>query len=65
MVMTLELFLAALRHALTAAGVYVVAGGWADEATWIQFTAEVGGVIGFGWSVWRKYDRQQRTGSPL
>lgn len=62
--MKLELFLAALRHSMTAAGVYVTAGGYADAAGWEQFTAAVIGVVGFGWSAWRKYSRQQRTGSP-
>lgn len=55
--MTLELFLAALRHAMTAAGVYAVAGGWATEEAWLTFTAEFVGVVGFAWSAWRKYAR--------
>ena len=65
MVMTLELFLAALRHSMTALGVYAVAGGWTDTPGWETFTAEFVGVVGFGWSAWRKFARQQRTGSPL
>ncbi len=61
--MTLELFLASLRHALTAAGVYVTAAGVTDADGWSQFTGAVLVIVGFGWSAWRKWNRQQRTGS--
>ena len=57
--MTLELFLAALRHLMTAGGVYAVSGGWATEEAWVTFTAEIVGVVGFGWSAWRKYARER------
>ena len=59
--MTFEVFLAALRHLMTAAGVYAVAGGWADDAAWQTFAGEIVGVVGFGWSVWRKYARVNRA----
>ena len=62
--MTLELFLAALRHALTAGGVYVTAGGYADADGWSQFVGAVLVIVGFAWSSWRKYARNVRTGSP-
>ena len=56
--MTLELFLAALRHAMTASGVYVVAGGWATETSWETVTGAALTLVGFGWSAWRKYARE-------
>ncbi len=62
--MKLEVFLAALRHLMTSAGVFVVAGGWAVDTQWDEFSLAIVSVAGFSWSVWRKYVRQQRTGSP-
>ncbi len=62
--MTLEIFLASLRHMLTALGVYVTASGVTDAEGWTQLTGAVLVVVGFAWSVWRKYARQVRTGSP-
>ena len=56
--MTLELFLAALRHALTAGGVYVVSTGYATETSWETLTGSVLVIVGFGWSAWRKYERE-------
>ncbi len=61
--MTLEIFLAALRHAMTSAGVFVVAGGWAADTQWDEFSLAVVSVAGFAWSVYRKVARKQRTGS--
>jgi len=55
--MTIELILAALRHTLTAAGVYVVAGGYATEEIWTVVIGAVLTLVGYGWSAWRKYDR--------
>lgn len=57
---TFEIFLAAVRHLMTAAGVYAVAGGFTDEQSFQVFTGEVLGVMGFGWSIWRKYARKAR-----
>ena len=62
--MTLELFLASLRHSLTALGVYVTAAGVTDAEGWTQLTGAVLVVVGFGWSAWRKFARRARTGSP-
>ncbi len=62
--MTLEIFLAALRHGMTSVGVFVVAGGWAAGTQWDEFSLAVVSVAGFAWSIWRKFARQARTGSP-
>jgi len=56
--MTIELILAALRHALTAAGVYVVAGGWATEEVWTVVIGAILTLVGYGWSAFRKYQRE-------
>ena len=56
--MTLELTLAALRHGLTAGGVYVIQTGYASEATWEKLTGAVLVIVGFAWSAWRKYARE-------
>lgn len=56
--MTLELFLAALRHAMTAGGVYAVSSGWATEESWTTLAGAVITIVGFGWSAWRKYARE-------
>jgi ABC-type nickel/cobalt efflux system permease component RcnA len=62
--MTLEIFLASLRHGLTALGVYVTAWGVTDVEGWTAVSGAIITIVGFGWSVWRKYDRKARTGSP-
>ena len=56
--MTLELILAALRHAMTAGGVFAVSNGWATDGSWETFTGAVLVVVGFFWSAYRKWARQ-------
>ncbi len=59
--MTKEIFLAALRHLMTGLGVFAVAGGYAEDAAqWQVFVSEAIGVVGFGWSAYRKWARDQR-----
>lgn len=59
--LTKELVLATVRHAMTGLGVWAVAGGYAeDTASWQVFTSEVIGVLGFAWSAFRKWKRDQR-----
>ena len=59
--MTIELILAAMRHALTAGGVFVVSSGLATETGWEAVTGAVLVLVGFAWSAWRKYARQPRA----
>ena len=56
--MTLEVFLAALRHLMTSAGVFVVAGGWAEASVWDEVSLAVVALLGFAWSVVRKLKRR-------
>ena len=58
--MTFEIFSAALRHLMTSAGVFVVAGGWAVDTQWDEFSLAVVSVAGFAWSIWRKFARKKR-----
>jgi hypothetical protein len=62
--LTLDLILAALRHAMTTVGVFVISAGYADADTWIGVSGAVITLVGFGWSALRKIQRDQRTGSP-
>ncbi len=62
--LSLDIVLAAIRHAMTTAGVFVISAGLADADTWTGVTGAVITLVGFGWSAWRKVDRNQRTGSP-
>ena len=57
--MPLETFLALLRHAMTAGGTYLTGAGLATtEAVDIAAGAVIT-VIGFGWSIYRKWERQR------
>ena len=58
--MKMEIVLAAIRHLMTSAGVFAVAGGWSEQTQWDEFSLALVAVIGFGWSVWRKLSRAQR-----
>jgi len=61
--MPFETAMALLRHALTAGGGILVTAGL-TTADGVDIAAgSVVALIGFGWSVWRKYSRQVRTGS--
>ena len=62
--LSLDLVLAALRHAMTTVGVFVISAGFADADTWTGISGAVITLVGFGWSALRKIQRQQRTGSP-
>lgn len=62
--LSLDVVLAAIRHAMTTVGVFVISAGFADADTWTGVSGAVIVIVGFGWSVLRKYQRQQRTGSP-
>ncbi len=57
--MKIELVLAALRHSLTAVGVGVIQTGYATETTWETLTGAILVVVGFGWSAYRKWAREQ------
>lgn len=61
--MKIEIFLAALRHSMTSMGVFVVHGGWAEQSNWDEVSLAVVTMVGFGWSIWRKYHRTQRAGA--
>ncbi len=64
--MKMEIFLAALRHIMTGLGVFAVAGGYAeDTAQWQVFVSEAIGVVGFGWSAYRKWARDQKHSSQM
>lgn len=59
--MKMEIFLGALRHAMTGLGLFAVAGGYADDAAqWQVFVSEFVGILGFGWSAYRKWSRDQK-----
>ncbi len=58
--MKVEIFLAAIRHAMTSAGVFVVAGGWAEQTQWDEVSLAIVSIVGFAWSVIRKVTRAQR-----
>lgn len=59
--MTKEILLGAIRHAMTGLGLFAVAGGYAEDAAqWQVFVSEFVGVLGFGWSAYRKWAREQR-----
>jgi len=58
--LSMEIVLGAVRHLMTALGVFVVAGGWAEADGYQTFAAEFLGVLGFAWSVWRKVARKAR-----
>ena len=59
--MTIEAILALLRHGLTTGGGILVAN---DYATNDEITSAAGwivGLLGFGWSLWRKYANRPRA----
>ncbi len=61
MIMTKEILLAALRHMMTGLGLFAVSGGYAeDSAQWQVFVSEFVGVLGFAWSAYRKWARDQK-----
>ena len=58
--MTVETILSLLRHGLTTVGGVLVA---QDLATNDEITSAAGwvvGLLGFGWSLWRKYNNKPR-----
>lgn len=60
--LTKEVILGAVRHLMTGLGVFAIAGGYAEDTEkWTVFASEFVGVLGFMWSVMRKYQRQQRS----
>lgn len=58
-----EVFLAGIRHLMTSAGVFVISGGWAEQSQWDEVSLAIISIIGFGWSVSRKWARSKREGA--
>ena len=54
-----ETFLALLRHAMTAGGTYLTAAGLTTSGEIEIVAGAVITVVGFGWSIYRKWDRQR------
>lgn len=52
--MSMEQILGVVRHILTFGGGFVVAKGWADEATIATIVGGIITVAGGVWSVWQK-----------
>ena len=55
-----EAVLAAVRHLLTAGGGLLVAQGVTEAAAMETAIGAVMTLVGFGWSLWRKYAREKR-----
>ncbi len=61
--MTKETILALIRHGLTAFGGLLVSSGLAAEGDIETVAGAAVVIIGFSWSLWRKWDRKNKTGS--
>lgn len=62
--MTKETILAFIRHGLTVFGGLLVNSGMATAENIEIVAGALVVVLGFGWSLWRKWDRKKKTGSP-
>lgn len=58
--MTAESILALIRHGLTTAGGALVASGMATTNEIATISGSIVAVLGFGWSLWRKYEDKPR-----
>jgi len=56
-----EAILALIRHGLTVAGGALVTSGMSTESEITTVAGAVVGVIGFAWSLWRKYENKARA----
>lgn len=55
--MKMEAVLALVRHGLTTGGALLVSAGLSTDADIQTVAGAIVIVIGFGWSLWRKYER--------
>lgn len=62
--MTKEGILALIRHGLTAFGGLLVNSGLTTAENMEVAAGAFVIVLGFGWSLWRKWSRKKKTGSP-
>lgn len=62
--MPFETISALIRHGLTTAGGYLVSTGLVDASGAQAFVGAGMTLAGLAWSILRKWNRQQRTGTP-